>query len=269
MKISVVSWTLGLTAAGPVVNKVRELGLDGVQYAGDHRDVRPSELRDRAAEAGIEIIAVDPFNAAPNEPCRASAEAAIDYYRRVVDFAAELGSVPVTLQGLSQWTTNCADKTDAWRRLVTCCRAVDAYAAERGVATLYEVCNHYEVPLIHTAAQCRSLMTEVGGDNLRMILDSFHMNIDERDPLETLRGHARHTAIYHISDSGRGGMGSGHIDFQAQHNALCAGGFTGRIAIEPVLAHLTPSTAPSSAADRAALDEEVRRSAWRWRAFAS
>ena len=268
MKISVVSWTLGLTAAVPVVSKVRELGLDGVQYAGDHRDARPAELRDSAAEAGVEIIAVDPFNAAPTDPDSASAQAAIDYYRQVVDFAAQLGSVPVTLQGLSQWTRNCANRADAWRRLVECCRAVDAYACERGVATLYEVCNHYEVPLIHTAEQCRALMDEVGGDNLRMILDSFHMNIDERDPLETLRSHAKHTAIYHISDSGRGGIGSGHIDFRAQYDALQAQGFTGHIAIEPVLAHLTPSTAPSSAADREALDEEVRRSARRWRAFA-
>lgn len=269
MKVNVVSWTLGLTAVDEVVEKVRTLGLDGVQYAGDHRDVCATELRTRAREAGLDIIAVDPFNAGPDNPDAATARDAIDYYLRVVDFAVELGRVPVTLQGLSLWTANCPDRETARRRLVECCRAVDAYAVERGVGTLYEVCNHYEVPLIHTAAQCLELMNEVGGKNMRLILDSFHMNIDEPDPLATLREHARRTAIYHISDSGRGGIGSGHIDFQAQFDALEAAGFEGRIAIEPVLSHLTPSTPPQTGADVQALDEEIRRSARVWREYSA
>lgn len=109
-----------------------------------------------------------------------------------------------------------------------------------GVRALYEVCNHYEVPLIHTAAQCRQLLAEMDSDNVRMILDSFHMNIDEPDPLQALRGHGAFTAIYHISDSGRGGIGTGHIDVKAQHEALVAGGFSGAVATELVPEHLAP-----------------------------
>ncbi|EPL3137454.1 TPA: TIM barrel protein [Pseudomonas aeruginosa] len=175
--------------------------------------------------------------------------------------------VPVTLQGLSHWTRNCVDAAAARARLLACCQAVDAYALERGVATLYEVCNHYEVPLIHTARDCRSLIDEVEGDNMRMILDSFHMNVNEPDPLRTLREHADFVAIYHISDSGRGGIGSGHIDFHVQYQALVDHGFCGDVAIEPVLAHLTPSNAPTRDADRLALADEIRRSAAHWRAY--
>jgi D-psicose/D-tagatose/L-ribulose 3-epimerase len=267
MRVAIVTWTLGISAAEPVIARALALGLDAIQYAGDHRDIHAAELRDLARAAGIGIIAVDPINAGPSDPAGASQEGAIAYYRQVVDFAAELGSVPVTLHGLSLWTRNCSDPAAARARLLACCKAVDAYAASRGVATLYEVCNHYEVPLIHTAAQCRALIVEMGGDNTRMILDSFHMNIDERDPLQTLRDHAGFTAIYHISDSGRGGIGTGHIDFQAQHAALLAGGFNGEVAIEPVLAHLTPSTAPRTEADRALLDGQIRHSAQVWRSY--
>jgi sugar phosphate isomerase/epimerase len=123
------------------------------------------------------------------------------------------------------------------------------------------------VPLIHTAKQCAELIEEVGGNNLGMILDSFHMNIDEPDPLLALREHLDNLKIYHISDSGRGGIGSGHIDFKAQYDLLHAGGFAGHIAIEPVLAHLTPSTGPTSEADIAALDEEISRSVGHWRSY--
>ncbi|WAH56665.1 sugar phosphate isomerase/epimerase [Pseudomonas silvicola] len=269
MSVCVVSWTLGMTAADEVIAKVKALGLDGVQYAGDHRDVSAEDLRDRARAAGVKIIAIDPFNAGPADPAKATQAAAIAYYSQVVDFAAQVGSVPVTLQGLSQWTRNCPDHASAMQRLLACCKAVDEYARARGVRTLYEVCNHYEVPLIHTAQQCRTLIAQIGSDNMRMILDSFHMNINEPDPLKTIRDNANFTAIYHISDSGRGGIGSGHIDFRAQLNALRDNGFRGDVAIEPVLEHLTPSHAPSSEVDRRALDEEVRRSAQQWRGYLS
>jgi len=267
MSVGIVTWTLGISAAEPVIAKAKALGMETIQYAGDFRDGPAALLREQAQAAGIGIIAVDPFNAGPPDPAKATQEAAIAYYRQVVDFAAALGSVPVTLQGLSQWTRNCADAASARARLLACCTAVDAYAVTRGVPTLYEVCNHYEVPLIHTVAQCRQLLHEIGSDNVRMILDSFHMNINEPDPVQTLRDHAAFTAIYHISDSGRGGIGSGHIDFKAQHAALVAGGFTGKVAIEPVLEHLTPSNPPKVDADRQLLDQQIRHSAQVWRSY--
>ena len=267
MGISVVTWTLGITDAVEVTKKAIELGLDGIQYAGDHRDVKPQDLRDQAKAAGLKIIAIDPINAAPSSPSVASEAGAIEFYKKVVDFAVEAGSEQVTLHGLSLWTRNCQNKDAARKRLVSCCKAVDAYAQDRGVRTLYEVCNHYEVPLIHTAAECRDLMREIGGQNMGMILDSFHMNIDERCPLDALRDNIDSLAIYHISDSGRGGVGSGHIDFKAQHDVLLSSGFKGEIAIEPVLSHLTPSTPPSSEMDCAALDHEIRASVVQWRSY--
>ncbi|NIE73283.1 sugar phosphate isomerase/epimerase [Pantoea sp. Ap-967] len=267
MKIGVVTWTLGLTAPAQAIAKARELGLDAIQYAGDFRDCSGSQLRQEAAAAGMRILAIDPFNAGPVQPDQASEQGAIAYYRKVIDFAVEAGHVPVTLQGLSQWTRNCPDKASAQSRLLACCKAVDAYAQEKGVRTLYEVCNHYEVPLIHTSDACRELISQVGGDNMRMILDSFHMNVNEPDPLATIRRNAAFTAIYHISDSGRGGIGSGHIDFRAQFDALLASGFTGDVAIEPVLPHRTPSLPPATGADAQLLDQEIMRSAAAWRSY--
>lgn len=269
MGISVVTWTLGITDAVVVTNKAIELGLDGIQYAGDHRDINPRDLRDQAKVAGLKIIAIDPINAGPADPAKATEDDAIHYYKQVVDFAVAAGSVPVTLHGLALWTRNCQDRDAARKRLISCCKAVDAYARDRGVRTLYEVCNHYEVPLIHTAAECRDLMREIGGQNMGMILDSFHMNIDERSPLDALGDNIDSLAIYHISDSGRGGIGSGHIDFKAQHDVLMSCGFKGEIAIEPVLAHLTPSTPPSSNVDCEALGNEIRKSAEQWRAYSN
>lgn len=265
--LAVVTWTLGITDPAQIMARVTALGITCIQYAGDHRDCRGIELREQAAKAGVRVLAVDPFNAGPSNPSLATEEAAIDYYKSVVNFAVEAGVNAVTLQGLSQWTRNCPDSSIARQRLLVCSKAVDAYARSQGVKTLYEVCNHYEVPLIHTAAECHKLIQEVGGDNMRMILDSFHMNINEQDPLSTLQEYGMFTAIYHLSDSGRGGIGSGHIDFELHYRALLGGGFAGNVAMEFVLPHLTPSNAPAHPEDNERLDVEIRRSALAWRAL--
>lgn len=269
MNISVVTWTLGETDSKLVIDRAKALGLEGIQYAGDHRDVDPSDLKKTAEAAGIKIIAIDPFNAAPSDPMQATSAAAIAYYKQVVDFALEAGSVPVTLHGLSLWTRNCADRHQAAERLIECCLAVNAYALERNIQTLYEVCNHYEVPLIHTAAECRQLIEKAGGGNMRMILDSFHMNINEPNPLAALRESLADMAVYHISDSNRGAIGNGNIDFAAQFQVLSAGGFEGEVALELVLPHLTPSTAPATSGDNLLLDRQILSSAAQWRAYES
>ncbi len=199
----------------------------------------------------------------------ASAAGAVAHYKRVIDFAEILGTVPVTLQGLSLWTKNCDNRNDAKDQLLTCCEAVNRYAHERGVRTLYEVCNHYEVPLIHTAQECRELIEAVGEGNMGMILDSFHMNINEQDPLQAIRANLDLLEIYHISDSGRGGIGTGHINFRTHHRTLLEGGFAGHVAIEPVLAHLTPSNSPRSADDQAQLDAQIYHSASCWRSYSN
>lgn len=267
MHIGVVTWTLGSAVPASIVHRVRQLGLDAFQYAGDFRDCSGKDLMARAAAGGLKILAIDPFNAGPARSLEASEASAIEYYCELVDFAVDAGRVPVTLQGLSQWTRNCPDHTSAHARLLACCRAIDGYARERGVRTLYEVCNHYEVPLINTADACRELIRQTGSDNMQMILDSFHMNINERDPLQTIQQNAPFTGIYHISASGRGGIGSGHIDFRAQCDALRAAGFNGDVAVELVLPHRTPSSPPTTAQDQRLLDTEITRSVAAWRSY--
>ncbi|MFF7709695.1 TIM barrel protein [Pseudomonas sp. NPDC007930] len=266
MALGIVSWTLPQRELGALFEKVGQLGLGALQFASDQRHYKARELREHAAGSGIGLIAIDPFDCGPEG--RPSAQGAIDYYRAVVDFAAEAGQVPVTLHGLARWTTDCADKLSAYERLLSCCAAVNEHAKASGVRTLYEVCNHYELPLINTAAQCHELIGHVGAGNMGMVLDAYHMNINEADPVATLREHAALLAVYHIADSGRGGIGSGHIDFVAQYRALRQAGYEGAVAIEAVLPHLAPSSAPGSDGERAWLDEEIRRSAERWQGYA-
>lgn len=109
---------------------------------------------------------------------------------------------------------------------------------------VYAALNRFESPVVRTAAAAQRLRQAVTGAELGIVLDSFHMNIEERDPEEGLETHGDVLASYHISDSNRGGIGVGHIDFGAQRRVLDKIDFTGPIMIEVVLPENGPTTPP-------------------------
>ncbi|MBS0971384.1 sugar phosphate isomerase/epimerase [Chimaeribacter arupi] len=268
MQLATVSWPLGVNNVDTMMAQAAALRLTGVQYCGDPRQCPADRVKRAAAAHNIRIIAIDPLDCAPPHPAQATAERAVAFYRTLVDYARDTGCGVLTLQGLSQWTKQANTKQEAYAQLVACVRDVAAYAHEQGVSLLYEVCNHYEVPLIHTAREGLDLLDEVGSEAIRLILDSFHMNINEPSPVQAILAAGDRLGIYHISDSNRAGIGSGNIDFLAQYRALKQIGFSGDVAIELVLPHLTPMTPPQTEADRRRLDAEIRRSAAVWQALA-
>lgn len=268
MQLATVSWPLGVNNVDTMMAHAAALRLPGVQYCGDPRQCPAERVKRAAAAHNIRIIAIDPLDCAPPRASQATPDQAIGFYRTLVDYARDTGSGALTLQGLSQWTKQAANTQSAYAQLVECVRAVAAYAQEQGVSLLYEVCNHYEVPLIHTAQACLAMLDEVGSDAIRIILDSFHMNINEPSPVQAILAVGDRLGMYHISDSNRAGIGSGNIDFLAQYRALKQIGFSGDVAIELVLPHLTPMTPPQTESDRRRLDAEIRRSAAVWQALA-
>lgn len=67
---------------------------------------------------------------------------------------------------------------------------------------LYEVVNQYEAPLIHTSAEAMALFDVLGSDNIHLMLDAFHMHINEASSTRAIADCAHRLQAYHISDSG-------------------------------------------------------------------
>jgi sugar phosphate isomerase/epimerase len=75
-------------------------------------------------------------------------------------------------------------------------------------------------------------VTELGVENVGILLDAYHMNIEEADPAVALRLARDRLWLYHAADSNRQGIGRGHTDFRAQWAALSDAGYTGPIILE-------------------------------------
>ena len=92
-----------------------------------------------------------------------------------------------------------------------------------------------------------------------MILDSFQVNLDERGTKRCWASARACLASYHVSDSNRGGIGSGGIDFPGQHQTLAATGFDEPVMLEIVLPHRTPEAGLRTYGEWRAFDHEVTR----------
>lgn len=267
MQMGLCSWTLGLTDVHELMARCAEFGMDGLQFSGDHRSDDPHVLKQAAEQHGLTLFAIDPINSKPDDDSQKGVDGAMGYYIRVIDFAWEAGCKVVTVHGLAFWLADPDDSDTAYTQLVEACQRLAAHAEKRGIRLLWEMCNRYEVPMVRRAAEGVQLVRDVGASNLGLILDSFHMNIEERDMLEPISACAGLLDIYHISDSDRGGIGSGHIDFRAQFDALKATGFDGPVMGEFVLRELAPTTPPSTPDEWKRMAEALRHTRAQWEAW--
>jgi len=118
-----------------------------------------------------------------------------------------------------------AGATDAMR---DCARR----AAGLGVTLLLEPINRYETNFINTAAEGIALLEEIGEPSMKLLLDTFHMNIEERTLAGALRDAGDRLGYVHIADSNRRAPGQGHIDFSAVMSALDAIAYRGMLVAE-------------------------------------
>ncbi len=105
-------------------------------------------------------------------------------------------------------------------------------AAPLGVRLGLEICNRYETNVVNTAHDCLRLADDIGADNVMIHLDTYHMNIEEKDLATPVIELGDRLGYVHIGENDRGYLGSGHIDFPAFFDALAEIDYRGPITFE-------------------------------------
>jgi len=88
-----------------------------------------------------------------------------------------------------------------------------AYAAERGVTLAIEPLNRFETDFCNTGRQAVDLVERVASPAVKLMLDTFHMNMEEDDLTQALRHAAPHLAHFQANGNHRGFLGTGHLDW--------------------------------------------------------
>ncbi|MCE7065312.1 sugar phosphate isomerase/epimerase [Dyadobacter sp. CY326] len=160
----------------------------------------------------------------------------IEYVQTLIDIAPILGSQLVagpiySAVGRANLVPE-EKKEKQWKMVVKNLKILADYATERNVKLALEPLNRYETDLINTCDQVLNLITEVGSDSLMVHLDSFHMNLEEKDPALAIKKAGAKLGLLHASGSDRGTPGGDQINWDRIFAALDNINYQGDIVIE-------------------------------------
>lgn len=111
-------------------------------------------------------------------------------------------------------------------------RALAERAQADAIYLSVEHLNRFETYFLNTTTQCRDYARRVDHPALRIMYDTFHANIEDRDQVEAYEIVAPHVGVVHISENDRGIPGRGHIDFPAIMGAMRRSGYDGWVTLE-------------------------------------
>lgn len=158
----------------------------------------------------------------------------VDHLKYVADCSVALGAEvlcgPLT-QPLATFSGKGATEIE-WERLLQASTALAEHTRESGLKIAVEPLNRFECYALNTAAQAAALVGAVGQPHYGYLFDSFHANIEEKDPWGALRQNAAHMTHVHVSENDRGTPGLGHIDFKTMFSVLCEMGWDGWLTVE-------------------------------------
>ncbi|WP_217897808.1 sugar phosphate isomerase/epimerase [Cobetia sp. QF-1] len=262
MKVGVCTWTFGPLPIEDIFARTARLGFDGVELHGDLDAFTPDMIRALCQTHRLEVFSLTPGDCDPASPDASDREAAETYYRQLIDFAQALGGARVSLHGLVGRIrpADGSDQDSEYRHLVEVLTPLCDYAASREVPLVFEVLNRYESHLINTAAQCRRLIQDIGSPQLKVLLDAYHMNIEEPDPVRALAETGDHLGLYHVADSNRGGIGQGHSQLADQFTQLSAMHYDGPIIVEAPAMGPDPFTPVKTGDYLTTLEDQLSRS---------
>jgi D-psicose/D-tagatose/L-ribulose 3-epimerase len=121
---------------------------------------------------------------------------------------------------------------DEWKWAVEAFQELGPVAAANGVTLALEPLNRFETYFLNIAADAVKLVEEVGHPNVGVLLDTFHLNIEEKDVAAAYRNAGKHVKHVHTCENDRGAPGSGHVPWAPVFQALRDIGYDGWLTIE-------------------------------------
>lgn len=221
------------------MQSVKKLGYRGVELSLlDSQTIDQNRVLQNIQELGLEVYAIatgqtfytDGYSLyGPTEDKR---QKTIDRLKGHIDFASRLNSA-VIIGGIRGKIDAQGQAFDELRgkgtlALKTCVH----YAEEKGIILLLEPINRYETNVINTLAEGSDVIKEIGSAHLKLLPDTFHMNIEERSLEGSINSTGALIGYIHLADSNRQAPGRGHIDFSKIISALKKIHYSGPVGVE-------------------------------------
>jgi D-psicose/D-tagatose/L-ribulose 3-epimerase len=236
--MNLLLWTTDVTEEhDPLLHSIKEWGYDGVEIP--IFDTTPSKferLGKKLDEVGLERTAVTVCGAEAN-PISSAADvrkAGLDHLRTAIDLCVASGATHLCgpIHSAIGEFTGAGPTADEWKYGKETLSQAAEHAGQAGVTLVVEYLNRFECYFLTSAAETARFVTEVDHPHLRMMYDTFHANVEEKDIADAIRSCAAQTAHVHISENDRSTPGEGHVDWDTTFATLKEVGYDGWFVVE-------------------------------------
>jgi D-psicose/D-tagatose/L-ribulose 3-epimerase len=235
--MNLLLWTGELNdACVPVLEMLKQQGYDGVELPMFNTELDYAAWGKRLDDLGLKRTAVTVRTAEDNpiSPDAAVRAKGVENSRRVLDCCAAAGAE--TLVGpyhsaLGEFTGK-GPTSDEWKWGVESMRQVAEHAGSVGVMLGVECLNRFECYLLNTHADSARFVKEVDHSNCRVMYDTFHANIEEKDIAQAIRDCADVLVHVHISENDRSTPGEGNVRWAENFDTLKEVGYDGWMMVE-------------------------------------
>ncbi|MDQ3620991.1 MAG: sugar phosphate isomerase/epimerase [Verrucomicrobiota bacterium] len=219
--------------------KFKKWGFDTVEIPiEDPSHIDPAAVKAAANKTGIAVGSVCACMG-PGRDLRGTDEeqkTGSDYIKAIIDQAAALGCPSVI--GPVYSVVGKADAVEPeqqkreWDSVVRNLKELAADAQAKGVQICVEPLNRFETDFLNTCDQGLNLIKAVGSKALKLHLDTFHMNIEEKHQPAAILKAGKHLAHFHACGTDRGTPGNDSLDWKPIAKALKQIGYQGDVVIE-------------------------------------
>jgi len=236
--LNLLLWTTHVGEAHlPLLEKLKATGYDGVEIPLHEGDVAHYErigraIRDNGLGCTTSTVLPDGHSAISPDP--RSRAGALDHLEWAIECSAALGAEVLcgpfhqelaVFSGAGPTEDEKAHAAEVHRQ------AADA-AAPVGLTLALEPLNRFECYFLNTMADAGAHVRRVDRPNFGVLYDTFHANIEEKDPVGCIAEAADVIRHVHVSENDRGTPGKGHVPWRATFRALRAAGYDGWLTIE-------------------------------------
>ncbi|MBU9724672.1 D-psicose 3-epimerase [Diplocloster modestus] len=224
------------------VKKARKIGFDILEFQAqpllEMTKEHMRDIRKMADDEGIELtysLGLDPNYdvSSADEQIRKSG---IDYLKRIVECVGFMDGRIISGVSYAGWGSPdyiVNDKTSIVELSLDSMRQIVKTAEDYGVIYCVEAVNRFEGCVINTAEEALDYVSKIDSENIAILLDTYHMNIEEDCIGDAIRSVGNRLGSFHTGDNNRRCPGRGHINFDEVFQALSDIGYKGRIVSEP------------------------------------
>lgn len=237
--MNLLLWTTEVTPEHDgLLDQIKGMGFDAVEIpVFNTEDRAPYErLGKRLQSLGLGATAVTVMTPETNpiSPDPAIRKAAVEHLDKVMDRCAAFGCEVLCgpIHSAIGVFSGQGPTEDEFKHGVDTLRRAAERAESHNLRMAVEYLNRFEIYFLTTAAQASRFVREVDHPRLKMMYDSFHGHIEEKDQAGAIASCAKETIHVHVSENDRGTPGTGQVDWDGFFGGLKASGYDGYLTIE-------------------------------------